>query len=284
MSALSPLRVGRITGSRVAAVLGLNPYSKPDDVMRDMVREFYGAPREFTGNVMTQWGTDHEPEALARYSEQTGVFVEDAGFIVHLEYSWLGASPDGFVGEDGMVEAKCPYRGTYTDWRQKPQYEAQMRLQMACAERAWCDFVVLDRAGELHVSRLEHDPAWLPSVMPDLVAFFAEYQLAIADRDIAARHLTEKDRDDEDWAMAAINYRAACDACDAADAAKDAARAALLALAGESSAKGAGVTVTRSERAGSIAYARAVKDLLPEADLSAYAGKPSVVFTITNDK
>ena len=281
MTALSPLRVGRVTGSRVGAVLGLNPYTTRDDVLREMVREALGAPREFVGNVMTQWGTDHEPEALARYSEQTGVFVEDAGFVVHPQYLWLGVTPDGMVGDDGMVEVKCPYRGTYTNFDGHPHYRAQVQLQLACTGRAWCDCAVLDRAGNLHISRIMADPDWIARNLGVLQNFMDDYTDAIAD---PARHLTDKDRDDGEWAVAALTYRAACDAVTAAETAKAAARDALLALAGESSAKGAGVTVTRSERAGSIAYAKAIKDLLPDADLSAYAGKPSVVFTITTTK
>jgi putative phage-type endonuclease len=274
---LSPLRVGRITGSRVGAILGLNPYSSRSDVLREMVREHFGAPREFTGNDATRYGEAKEPEVLALYEAREGVMTYGADSVVHPVHDFLAVTPDGLVEADGMVECKAPYRGNYTHWREKPYYEAQMRLQLECAQRKWCDFAVLQRDGTLHVSRLEHDPTWLPSVLPTLEAFMADYAAALAD---PAPHLADKERNDRDWQKAAVAYRNACRAVADAEAVQKAARDALLALAGDASAKGCGVQVIRSERAGSIAYAKAIKELCPDADLTPYTGKPSIVFSI----
>lgn len=275
---LSPLRVGRITGSRVGAILGLNPYSKRSDVLREMVREALGEPREFTGNDATRHGEAMEPEVLKDYEAQAGVMSYGGGeCLVHPLHGFLAVTPDGLVGSDGMVECKAPFRGTYTHWREKPYYEAQMRLQLECAGRAWCDFAVRHRDGSLHVSRLDHDPAWLPSVLPTLQAFMADYIAALA---VPEAHLTDPVREDAAWRAAAEEYRAASIALAAVEARKDAAKAALLALAGDASAKGCGVQVIRSERAGSVAYAKALKDLAPDADLTPYTGKPTTVFAV----
>jgi predicted phage-related endonuclease len=56
-------RKGRITGSVVGAILGLDPNCTRDEAMRRMVRAYHGAPSEFKGNIATQWGITHEDEA-----------------------------------------------------------------------------------------------------------------------------------------------------------------------------------------------------------------------------
>jgi putative phage-type endonuclease len=274
---LSPLRVGRITGSRIGAILGLNPYSTRADVLREMVREHFGAAPEFTGNDATRYGEAKEPEVLALYEALTGVMTYGAECVVHPVHAFLAVTPDGLAETVGMVECKAPYRGTYTHWREKPYYEAQMRLQLECTQREWCDFAVLDRSGGLHVSRLDHDPAWLPSVLPQLEAFMADYHAALANPE---PYLADKERNDRAWQQAAVAYRNASRAVAEAEAVQKAARDALLALAGDAPAKGCGVSVIRSERAGSVAYAKALKDLAPDADLTPYTGKPSIVFSI----
>lgn len=279
---LSPLRVGRITGSRVGAILGLNPYSKREDVLREMVREHFDAPREFIGNAATDYGKQMEPVALAEYEAREGVMTYGGDeCIVHPVHGFLAVTPDGLVGDDGMVECKAPYRGNYTHWSDKPYYEAQMRLQLECCQRKWCDFVVLDRNGEIHVSRLTHQSGWLPLNLRVLQDFMADYAAALESPDA---YLADREREDAAWREAAETFRDACLHLEDAKAHHEAARDALLALAGDASVKGAGVQVIRSERAGSVAYAKALKDLAPDADLTPYTGKPSVIFTVKEMK
>ena len=98
------VRKGRVTGSMVGAILGFNPWMSREEAMRTMVREYHGAPREFEGNVATQWGTANEDGARAEYEMITGNTVEKCGFYEHDD--WLGASPDGLIGEFGLVEIK----------------------------------------------------------------------------------------------------------------------------------------------------------------------------------
>lgn len=279
---LSPLRVGRITGSRVAAILGMNPYSRRQDVLREMVREHFSAPREFTGNDATRYGQAKEPEALAAYEARTRVMTYGGGdCLVHPQHDFLAVTPDGLVGEDGMVECKAPYRAHYVHWEDVAYYQPQMHLQMACAGRAWCDFALLQRDGKLHVSRMMRDPQWLPTHLPELEAFMADYVAALAAPDA---HLSDAERSDANWRRTADAFLAASAKLADAKASHDAARDALLALAGDTSAKGCGVQVIRSERAGSVAYAKALKDLAPDADLTPYTGNPAVIFTVKESK
>jgi putative phage-type endonuclease len=181
MAALSPLRTGRITGSRIGAILGLNRYSSRADVLAEMLTQARGQDALFNGNEATQWGNDHEDDALTAYEAERSVLTYGGqGFFIHPVYDFLACTPDGFVGLDGMVECKCPYRALYTDIKQKPEYEAQIRLQLECTAKSWCDFVVW-RADGIHVTRVEHDPNWLPLILPALTKFMDDFNAALTE-------------------------------------------------------------------------------------------------------
>lgn len=283
MSQLDPRRAGRITGSRVAGILGLSPYATRVTVMRDMVRQHLGLPDLFTGNAATQLGTDNEPIAIALYEKARGVMTYGGQeLVIHPGYNFLAVTPDGLVDDDGLIEVKCPYRADYTTAAERPDYLAQMQLQMAVTGRKWCDFVIwrkTDTGDGLDIDRVAYDPDWLPSVLPELESFMAEYREIIADPSRCDEMAGSIERDDPEWAEAArqwLHVKALAD--DYAELEKQA-KAALEALA-PGGASGAGVKLTRIERAGSIAYAKAVKELLPDADLSAYTGKPTTFFTV----
>lgn len=280
---LSPLRVGRITGSRCAAVLGLNPYNTRADVLREMVREHFGAEREFTGNEATEWGQAHEPDALAAYEAERGVMTYGGGEIVlHPLYDFLAVTPDGFVGDDGLIECKAPFRGRYTTISEVPYYMPQVQLQLACTGRAWCDFVVW-RDGAISVDRVTADSDWLTRNLGNLQNFMDDYADALKAPDA---HLADKVADmdgNPDWQRYAAAYASAKSVEAEAKASADAAREKLIELAqnaGCKNAKGFGLQVIRSERSGSVAYAKAIKDLAPDADLSAYTSKPTVIYTV----
>lgn len=186
---LSPERAGRITASRIAAVLGVDRYRTRDDLLREMVREHFGAVSEFTGNEATEWGNAHEEDARAGYERTTGRLVLDAqDFVKHPEVPWLGCSPDGLVDDDGMAEFKCPWRARYRSIVERPNYQAQVQHQLACTERAWCDFVIW-RPGELLIERVPAEPGWLASHLDTLTAFYDELQATVADPERAARYL-----------------------------------------------------------------------------------------------
>ena len=276
-------RAGKITGSRVAAALGVDKYKTRDDLMREMVREHFNAEREFTGNEATEHGNRHEDDAIDIYEWQTGNRIQYTGQHIHPDYDWLAASPDGLVGADGLIEVKCPFRATYTTAEEVPHYIEQMQLQMAVTGRKWCDFVIW-RDGRIWIDRVEADPFWLDERFSTLCEFVIDYKTTIASEELSARHLTPLIRTDEAWSAAEQAYATAKQAADEADAALDAAKAKLIELAGEQSQKGLTVQVIRSERKGSVQYAKAIADLLPDADLTKYTGKSSVVYTVKECK
>ena len=96
-------------------------------------------------NAAMERGIELEPEARMSYELVTGCTVIEAGFIPHPEIAMTGASPDGLVGDDGLVEIKCPGWDQHMRTRDgeaiKRDYLLQMQWQMECTRRLWCDFV-----------------------------------------------------------------------------------------------------------------------------------------------
>lgn len=274
-------RVGRITASRVGAILGLSKYRTAADVLRDMVREHFGAPREFEGNEATRYGEAHEADALAAYEQRYAVMVEPCGLIPHPECAFLAASPDGLVGDRGLVECKCPFRSRYTT--PSAEYVAQMQLQMLCTDRDWCDFVIWREGEPIIVERVQRDPDWLTSNVEVLSNFMLEYDEAIASKEAAAPYLADKERDDEEWREAVIAWRNVQAAAVSITETEKVARKRLIDLAPQG-AKGCGVQVVKVERAGTIRYADALKSMLPDVDLSPWRGKPSVSYQVRESK
>lgn len=93
-------------------------------------------------------GNEMEPVARAAYEIHTGQFVTQTGFWLHPEIEWFGASPDGLVGEDGLIEIKCPRTSTHLRYRSDGEvptkYKRQMTCQLLCTGRKWVDFVSFD--------------------------------------------------------------------------------------------------------------------------------------------
>lgn len=145
-------RLGKVTASRVSDVVAKTKsgYSASRaNYMAELVcQRLTGKQGDFFQNAAMAWGTETEPFARGAYEERNGIFVEEVGFVSHPTITMAGASPDGFVGEDGLIEIKCPITATHIETllaKEAPsKYVNQMQWQMACTGRAWCDFVSYD--------------------------------------------------------------------------------------------------------------------------------------------
>jgi putative phage-type endonuclease len=184
-------RLGKVTASRIADVLAKTKtgYSASRaNYMTQLVLERITQTRaESYSNAAMQWGTEQEPFARAAYEAHTGQMVEEVGFMPHPNIDASGASPDGLVGDDGMVEIKCPSSSTALEvWLTHSQggnpvdakYYAQMQWQMCCADRSWCDYVVFDprmpAKAQLFIFRVERNADWLKTTEDEIVKFLAE--------------------------------------------------------------------------------------------------------------
>jgi putative phage-type endonuclease len=144
-------RLGCVTSSRVAdAVAKLKRKDGEAACRRDLRFELAcellteRASEHFVSRWMEE-GKEREPLARAEYELQNGVYVEQVGFVCHPTIKMAGASPDGLIGEDGLVEIKCPKVETHLGYilgdAIPEQYLPQMVWQLACCERQWNDFV-----------------------------------------------------------------------------------------------------------------------------------------------
>ena len=143
-------RFGKITASRVKDISAKPRKGKAlNSIMLNLLKErLTGEVTDFYINEAMQWGIDQEPNAIASYENITGEFVVGCGLINHPTISMSGASPDGLIGKDGLLEAKCPNTETHLNTiltQQVPdEYLPQITWQMACTGRKWCDFVSYD--------------------------------------------------------------------------------------------------------------------------------------------
>lgn len=146
------IRVGKVTASRVADVIARTKTgwgASRANYMAELIAErLTGAPAERFTNTAMQWGTDHEPEARTAYEFETNTEVKEVGFVPHPSIIMSGASPDGLVGDRGLVEIKCPNTATHIDTLLSEavplKYLTQMTWQLVCTRRDWCDFVSFD--------------------------------------------------------------------------------------------------------------------------------------------
>ena len=271
-------RKGKLTGSNIGAALGTNPWKSPEDLIRQMVRDYHNAESEFTGNVATEYGTMHEPLALMDYLGKTGNLVNECGFIVHPEYDWLGASPDGLIDDDGIIEVKCPYglrnkKGDELVFKSsdiQQHYYAQMQIEMACSGRTWCHFYQWSRNGD-YLERIEYNKQWFDDHLPALKSF---YQWYLSELD-NPEHLDPKIKEiNTQLAKLLVDeYDQLSQAIDDATARKKEVLAELVKISKKRDSVIFGRKLTKVERKGSVSYAKAIKDHIPELDLTPYTGK-----------
>jgi putative phage-type endonuclease len=193
-------RLGKVTASRVSDVLAKTKSgygAGRGNYMAELIAErLTGVSADNYTNAAMAWGTATEDEARASYEFQAGVVVETVGFVAHPSLAMCGASPDGLVGDDGLLEIKCPNTKTHIDTllgRSIPsEYVTQMLWQMACTGRAWCDFVSYDprlpETMRLFVKRLERDDERIAEITKEVEAFLKE----LSDKEASLRNIYEK--------------------------------------------------------------------------------------------
>jgi len=178
-------RLGKATGSRFNDIIAKTrsgySASRKNYAAELVVERITGEPTNTFTSVPMQWGTDNEPVARLQYELATGNEVQETGFWTH-DTLEAGASPDGLIGDDGLLEIKCPNTATHIDTLIKKklprQYEAQVQGQMWITGRQWCDFVTFDprlpENAQMFIVRVERDDVFIKELEEEVSLFLEE--------------------------------------------------------------------------------------------------------------
>jgi putative phage-type endonuclease len=184
-------RLGKVTASRVADIVAKTKsgYSTSRaNYMAELVCErLTGMQGESFSSAAMVWGTNTEPMARSAYESRMAELVEETGFVLHPTISMAGASPDGLIGDDGLVEIKCPNTATHIDTLLSDgapsKYVTQMQWQMACTGRKWCDFVSFDprmpEEMQMFVIRVERNDDVITELEREVEKFLVELEYKI---------------------------------------------------------------------------------------------------------
>lgn len=181
-------RCGKVTASRLSAVIaegrGGAPSATRAAYMGELVAEILtGQPcKTFQGNADTERGQETEPDARAAYETHARTMVDECGLVIHPWIDRAGASPDGLVGEAGLLEIKCPRIHVHLEYLlsgEPPKaYVPQMAWQAACCERNWVDFVSYcpDMPEDLRLFVVRYTPTrtYIEGLERQVVAFLAD--------------------------------------------------------------------------------------------------------------
>lgn len=185
-------RCGRVTASRIADLMATTRSgwgaSRANYAAQLIAERLTGCVAQSFTNAAMIHGTETEPEARRAYEFFVDRDVQQVGFFPHPEIENAGASPDGLVGDDGLLELKCPHTATHIDTLLSgaipDKYFKQMQFQMACTDRAWCDFASYDnRLPErmrLFVKRVDRDDAAIAEIETEVRAFLVEIDAKVS--------------------------------------------------------------------------------------------------------
>lgn len=181
-------RLGKVTASRVADIIAKTQSgaaaSRKNYLAQLVAERLTGQAADSFKSGAMQHGTETEPMARMAYETETGQMVTEVAMIQHPKIEMAGASPDGLVGEDGLVEIKCPNTSTHIATLMADKapsgYMAQMQWQMACTGRAWVDFVSFDprmpEDMQLFIKRVPRDEKLIAEYEAEVIKFLAEVQ------------------------------------------------------------------------------------------------------------
>ena len=179
-------RAGKVTASRVADVVAKTKSgystSRANYMAELLCERLTGKASDFFQSAAMQWGTETEPMACTAYESRSGNLVTATGLVVHPQIEMAGASPDGLIDDDGLIEIKCPMTATHIDTllggSVPGKYVIQIHWQMACTGRKWCDFVSFDprmpAEMQLSILRVERDERMIQDLEREVKLFLTE--------------------------------------------------------------------------------------------------------------
>lgn len=185
-------RLGHVTASNMAEVMSKGKgtgeaVGRYKYKVRLVAERLTMTAGESYTNAAMQWGIEQEQFACIAYEAQKETFVDKIGFVLHPEIKWLGVSPDRIVGQDGLIEVKCPNTTTHLDYlfdnKVPAEYYKQIQCQLWVTGRQWCDFVSYDprlpKRNQLLIVRTERDEKLIAEMKTETEKFLAEVETLI---------------------------------------------------------------------------------------------------------
>lgn len=188
-------RCGNATASRIPDVMAKGRGKNAESLTRktymaQIVAEILsGKPCEQTfSSKFTVAGSEQEPFGRAAYEVLRDISVDQVGYVAHESIARYGASPDGLIGKDGMIEIKSPKPSTHLEYLLSgvppEEYQPQMLGGMDVCERAWCDFIsycdIFPSPLDLFIVRFFRDNMRIAEIQDAVIQFNGEVDLMIA--------------------------------------------------------------------------------------------------------
>lgn len=181
-------RLGHVTASNMSAIMAKvksgEAATRKNYKMKLIAERLTGCVSETFKSSAMEHGTINEPSARARYELENCVIVDEIGFIKSSDIEWLGCSPDGLIGTDGLIEIKCPNTATHIDYifsgKVPSDYLKQIQCQLWVTGRKWCDFVSYDprlpEKNQLFIKRVTRDDAFINTMKEEVLLFLKEIE------------------------------------------------------------------------------------------------------------
>jgi len=186
-------RVGSLGASCIHEVMAKTKAgpsaSRANRLAKLLLERLTGRAEDVYVTKAMQQGRDREPEARNAYVFATDNEVTEVGIFPHPTIKGTHASPDGLVGEDGLIEIKCPEAAEHLETirlqRIPDKYIQQMLWQMRCSGRRWCDFASYNpdfpEAMQIFIKRVHWDDARINEIEKEVNVFLTELNSKIAD-------------------------------------------------------------------------------------------------------
>jgi len=181
-------RRGQVGASRVYDVCTGGKGITRQNFMDELICLIVTGQKDNFTNQYIEWGIDQEPKARQMYEIVTGNDVAEVGWVCHPHLHRTGASPDGLVSDDGLLEIKCPASKTHQAFilndKIAKKYIYQMQWQMECTGRKWCDFASYDPRFpdplKIKIQRVNFDKELVEKITENVVTFVNELEEKLA--------------------------------------------------------------------------------------------------------
>lgn len=180
-------RVGNCTGSKFAAVMAKRKDKKEAADrykyrMQLVVERITGKSTDNYVSEYMLWGTETEPAARMAYVAATGALVDEVGYMRHPTIDRCGGSVDGLVGDDGIIEIKCPTTFNHLETVladvMPEEHIAQVQGYLWITGRKWADFISYDPrlpdGLNLFVKRIKRDDDYIAELAGEVLQFLSE--------------------------------------------------------------------------------------------------------------